>query len=337
VGEDPRSYVEFNIAEKLQGSFEEQAGVMSTLVGRPIMTANEGRARFNLPAIPDEEANELVTPLNVTVGGQPSPQSGVAPPGSAGFRPEVKARASEVQARTTERVLHSYFARQAGSVLTAMGVHGVTGPDVLAGNGHATSTLVKASAPAWWNGERWDTELTNELLDLSKSVTAELGSSVASALGYPGTYDPDRTLAWLQAVAASRASAVNAETLARLEQSVSDNPATDENGEPITPTGVFDRLKSFTTPVLATTLLTNWSGFATTEVPRQLGHEDTATKTWRVTSVNPRPEHAALNGQTVGLREPFSNGAQWPGDPTLGADGVSNCRCAVDIAIPATG
>jgi phage portal protein BeeE len=42
---------EFNIAEKLQGSFEEQAAVMSTLVGRPIMTADEGRAKFNLPAL----------------------------------------------------------------------------------------------------------------------------------------------------------------------------------------------------------------------------------------------------------------------------------------------
>lgn len=77
IGEPDTVYVEFNIAEKLQGSFEEQATVMSTMVGRPIMTANEGRSRFNLPAIddPDAGADELITPLNVTVGGQPSPQT----------------------------------------------------------------------------------------------------------------------------------------------------------------------------------------------------------------------------------------------------------------------
>lgn len=85
IGESPDTYVEFNIAEKLQGSFEEQASVMSTMVGRPIMTANEGRSRFNLPAIDDPEtgADELITPLNVTVGGQPSPQTPTETPSSA--------------------------------------------------------------------------------------------------------------------------------------------------------------------------------------------------------------------------------------------------------------
>ncbi len=67
------SYVEFNIAEKLQGSFEEQAAVMSTAIGRPWMTADEGRARQNMPALGGDAAT-LVTPLNVLVGGQASPR-----------------------------------------------------------------------------------------------------------------------------------------------------------------------------------------------------------------------------------------------------------------------
>jgi hypothetical protein len=52
-------YVEFNINEKLRGSFEQQAASLGVLVGRPIMTANEGRARLNLPQLDDESANEL--------------------------------------------------------------------------------------------------------------------------------------------------------------------------------------------------------------------------------------------------------------------------------------
>jgi phage portal protein BeeE len=52
-------YVEFNIAEKLKGSFEEQAASLHALVGRPIMTANEGRARLNLPALADNDADTL--------------------------------------------------------------------------------------------------------------------------------------------------------------------------------------------------------------------------------------------------------------------------------------
>jgi HK97 family phage portal protein len=52
-------YLEFNIAEKLKGSFEEQAAALHALVGKPVMTANEGRARLNLPRMDDPEADKL--------------------------------------------------------------------------------------------------------------------------------------------------------------------------------------------------------------------------------------------------------------------------------------
>lgn len=64
-------YVEFNIAEKLRGSFEDQATQLQTAVGAPWMAPNEARARVNLPQI--DGGDELVVPLNVTKGGQASP------------------------------------------------------------------------------------------------------------------------------------------------------------------------------------------------------------------------------------------------------------------------
>ncbi|HZL06280.1 MAG TPA: phage portal protein, partial [Coriobacteriia bacterium] len=69
----PGLYVEFNIAEKLQGSFEEQTTALQSSIGRPWMTANEGRALQNKPAL-SGDADALVTPLNVLVGGQASPR-----------------------------------------------------------------------------------------------------------------------------------------------------------------------------------------------------------------------------------------------------------------------
>ena len=64
-----RIYLEFNFADKMKGAFEEQAGAVYTLVGRPIMTANEGRARLNLPRITDDPtADELALPLNTSTG-----------------------------------------------------------------------------------------------------------------------------------------------------------------------------------------------------------------------------------------------------------------------------
>jgi HK97 family phage portal protein len=59
-------YLEFNIAQKLAGSFEEQAAALQTLVGRPVMSVNEGRARLNLSSKPNEDA--IAAPLNMTTG-----------------------------------------------------------------------------------------------------------------------------------------------------------------------------------------------------------------------------------------------------------------------------
>jgi hypothetical protein len=48
--------------------------------GAPWLTRNEARARANLPAV--ENGDELVTPLNVLVGGQASPLDSAPPPKS---------------------------------------------------------------------------------------------------------------------------------------------------------------------------------------------------------------------------------------------------------------
>lgn len=64
-------YVEFNLREKLTGSFEERAASIQTSVGAPWMTVNEARALDNRPPI--EGGDELVRPLNVTQNGDQNP------------------------------------------------------------------------------------------------------------------------------------------------------------------------------------------------------------------------------------------------------------------------
>lgn len=66
------TYVEADLDVKLRGSFLEQAAVVSAAVGAPWMTRNEARTPRNLP--PVEGGDELITPLNVLVGGQASPR-----------------------------------------------------------------------------------------------------------------------------------------------------------------------------------------------------------------------------------------------------------------------
>jgi HK97 family phage portal protein len=67
-----RVYVEFNLAAKLKGSFQEQAEALTTSVGVPYMAVNEARSRLNLPQIDEDWAQQPVQPLNVMYGGQPA-------------------------------------------------------------------------------------------------------------------------------------------------------------------------------------------------------------------------------------------------------------------------
>lgn len=90
LGAAENQFMEFNVQEKLRGSFEEQASLLSTAIGAPWLTRNEGRAAFqNLP--PVEGGDELITPLNVLVGGQKSPQDGTDPNPSGGKTLEIVA------------------------------------------------------------------------------------------------------------------------------------------------------------------------------------------------------------------------------------------------------
>lgn len=69
--ETGRFYVEFNIREKLTGSFEERAAVMQAAIGGPWLTINEGRAMDNRPPI--DGGDDLIRPLNVTQNGDQEP------------------------------------------------------------------------------------------------------------------------------------------------------------------------------------------------------------------------------------------------------------------------
>ena len=66
-----RFYCEFNIREKLSGSFEERADAIQKAVGGPIMTVNEARALDNRP--PVDGGDNIIVPLNVTQNGNQNP------------------------------------------------------------------------------------------------------------------------------------------------------------------------------------------------------------------------------------------------------------------------
>ncbi len=309
IGADDGVYVEFNIAEKLQGSFEEQAAVMQTATGAPYLTRNEARAMQNRPAI--EGGDDLVVPLNVLIGGQASPTDSAPPPKSG--RLQLKARKvspagpDSAHVKQAQQTLRAFFKRQGRAVLSAV--------------------PTKAAAD-WWDSARWDKELAADLFGLALAVATEVGQKTAEALGYDADeYSEPRTEAFLKAVAKSRASMINEATRRQVEA------ALESDDETVSPATVFEQAEGSRSEMSALTLATTFTGFGVAEAGQQLGGGK-ATKTWRTTTGNPRPEHAAMNGETVGVADAFSNGAKWPGDPVLGADGVANCACVIDVEIP---
>lgn len=67
-------FVQFNLDEKLRGSFEKRIGILATAAGGPIITVNEARAREGLP--PLDGGDLIFVPLNSIRAGGPQGSPG---------------------------------------------------------------------------------------------------------------------------------------------------------------------------------------------------------------------------------------------------------------------
>ena len=286
-------YVEANIEAKLRGSFLEQAQIMQSATGAPWLLRNEARALQNRP--PVDGGDDLVVPLNVITGGQASPRDS----GSQNRRsaaPRVKSRPESHEERYA-KLMGEFFARQGRSVRARLG----------------------AKDAEWWDGERWDKELADDLLRMYANSSEEAARAALEATG-ASEYDVERTMAFLAEAARRSAEDINATTREEVESAMAA-----EDGDVA---HVFEVAESHRAPEIAATVVTFASGFGATEVARQ--NSDQATKTWRTTSGRARASHAALSGVTIPIDEPFSNGLMWPGSAGPPAE-VAGCRCTVDI------
>ena len=306
----PGQYIEAFLDAKLRGSFEEQAKTFQTSVGAPVMTRNEARRKMNLPDVVG--GDDLVTPLNVLVGGQSSPaDSGAqnerskprllkapAPLESWEYTPEIGQATSLKLAKT--------FERQSKAVL----------PVIV----KATETV--EGFPDWWDGLRWNKELAEDLYRIAVQYSPEIGRAQTEALGVdPSEYIPELTFAYLKQVSKSRAALINAKTLEALQLALSEGESVSD---------VFKEAIDVRSLVAGAAFAAFVSAWTAKEVGKQiLGGE--AWKQWHVTSGNPRDSHAAMDGETVPFDARFSNGQAWPGDSSAGVDETAGCMCGVSI------
>lgn len=308
-------YVEFNIHEKLRGSFEEQAAQLQQSVGAPYMTRNEARARLNLPQV--DGGDELVVPLNMAVGAAvpvtpPADQQQETDVAPKAVSVSVKARAPQRHTNKATETLARYFARQGQVVASALGAAKRGGPHV------------KAAVDDVLDRERWDKELAADLLRVNTGMASEAFKLALTALGAdPADYDEAVMYGWLTANASGTATVINDVTAANLADALKDD-------DPLAAVRhLFEGYAAVRAAQVATSLTSSMSGFGSVEAGRHAGG-DGATKTW-VTGHNPRPSHARMNGETVPVDAKFSNGARWPADHRLGVDDIAGCNCDVVI------
>ena len=316
IGADPNLYVEFDLTEKLKGSFEERASILQASVGGPWMTRNEARADNNLP--PVDGGDELIVPLNVVEGGQASPQDTHMNQNSG--EPEVKliipshrkdnestirikGKSDDEEDTEVAEVLRKFFKRQANSVLPKLG----------------------AKSAEWWDEDRWNEELADDLLPLIEKIADKHGMSTADVLGTE--YGKEITRNYLRKLTEGRAKAINVSTLEKLEDALED--------EETEPAEVFEKREGKDADIFGQALATAVANWATIEAVHQAqdqGYTKKVEKEW-VTGPNARDTHIAMNGQRVGIDDNFSNGARWPGDDNLSPAESCGCNCSTEVII----
>ena len=327
VGADSATYVEFDLSEKLKGSFEERASILQSAVGGPYMTRNEARADNNLP--PVDGGDELITPLNVVTGGQASPQdthmdeqepmtveSGIRLhaceckecKSTAERIVRIKAKSSQEEDERMSEAMAKFFKRQADSILPKIG----------------------AGSDNWWNQDRWDQELADDITPIMNDIADAHGKEVAGTIGTE--YSTEQTRAWLRKCAEGRANAINLTTQRKLQE------ALEEDDEEQTPAHVLEVRESADAQKIGGKMARDIAGWAAIHEAihqaEQQGYEKRVQKQW-VTGNNPRPEHAAMDGEIVDIDEPFSNGCEWPGDDNGDPDTTCGCNCSTEVIITA--
>ena len=307
IGADRNTYVEFDLTEKLKGSFEERASILQSSVGGPWLTRNEARADNNLPPI--EGGDELIVPLNVIEGGQASPTDTHMDPAKCGCSHHksepirIKGRSDKEEDERMAEVIRKFIKRQADSVLPKMG----------------------AKAARWWNADRWDAELADDIEIVMDEVADRHGTAAARSINRE--YSKAVTRNYIKAMAAGRAKAINVKTYQKLLQ------AAEETEEE--PTEVFEKRAEVDSNTLGRSLATAVASWAVLEAVHQAkrdGDRRNIQKVW-VTGDNPRPSHQMMDGETVPVDDNFSNGAFWPGDDNLDAEESCGCNCSTEIIV----
>jgi HK97 family phage portal protein len=231
-------------------------------------------------------------------------------------------------------VLAPYFERQKATVLASLGTKalGTIPQDPVSGGGVGP-----------FDARAWNDQLAALLQALAVATAKASGGKVAAQ--FNGGFNISEMAEWIRDNAAEAARRINATTLSQLITQL------DTDADPAQAVAhVYDQLTTaeaaaagqqpapgVSAPgvVLAGAVVGGrLLGIARSRVQTvaQNAGQTAAVqagathKTW-ITGPNPRPEHGAVDGETVPVGDRFSNGLAYPGDPSEGPEESARCNC----------
>ena len=265
---------------------------------------------LNRPRIDDDALDQPVQPMNVLYGGQPAVTVPTEDPGTrlASRKPKTKAVPRAPQRRRDEAaakladIFVNYFDRQERSMTAALG------------------SKKKALSDLF---EQWNDDLIQKLEPASLKLVRQTGEAAAAQIA--GTFTAARTIGYVLDRTKRAAESINQTTFDAIEEAFDDEGLDGVRR-------VFEEAKTSRSERLGLSTATGLIAFARMEAAKHSQEADRQprTKTWVVTSGNSR--HPEMNGETVPIFEPFSNGMQFPGDGVGGADEVAGCKCLLSLA-----
>jgi hypothetical protein len=255
----------------------------------------------------------------VLIGGQANPQDSVSDERIIGTssNSEIQSKSAlgrdayirirNEAAKEMNAVFKSNLNRQRRSVISKLGAQ------------KSLITEVKADARRVYDRTRFDKELAADLLPVMRKTAKKSAATV-------GDWDIDNGENYLASVAENAAKKVNLATQERIANSLRD--AADDDDLLMAMDDLFDEMTDGKVVSAGYSIAASVANFARVE---SAGANGRRMKTWIVTSGNPRSTHAKMDGESVPVSEDFSNGAPWPGHPSLDAEETANCQCIVDF------
>jgi hypothetical protein len=164
------------------------------------------------------------------------------------------------------------------------------------------------------------------LLAVHQATAVAAGTQVAKSLG--GTkYDAAQLQPYLKKRAAQSAPRIIAAFQDQVDNQIEDLPE-DATEEDISTT--FDQSADSFSDSIAVNIVTAVAGLASLNSARNNGG---TTKTWNAgggTKAS-RSDHDAMDGESVGINDTFSNGMGGPGDPAGGGENNGGCLCTLSF------